>query len=516
MAALAILVLDADSRAGIACIQSLGRLGHAVHLAVRRRNSPAEHSRYCAAVHPQPPAQPLPPAVAWLRYLHERHDFALVIPTTEAACRWLLAIPEDDPLRQRAVLPSDEALHIALDPLAIFALARESGLPVPPVGAPAAPPPGRCIGVQALCDRGRLAWHFVDERLHEWPLAGGDGTLRRAASAESELVEMSRRLLERLRWHGAATVDWRRDASGRLSLEALRPVVSTSLPLAVAAGVDLPGGLLSLVRGRVLPAGPPWRVGHRARHVSGDVRWSIDHRRAGRNDAPSPAEPSAQAAPGWLRGVFGDESWDGWSLRDSAVARSELRALAGGYLRDLVKRFARGGALARARRRHAAIAQALARGKPPSSVIFLCLGNLCRSPFAAAVATPRLHGVTVSSAGFLRHDGRASPARFVETARSFGVDLSAAHARRVSAAQIAGAQLIVCMDLDNLSRLAAEFPDALERTTLLGLFDPDVPPEVRDPYTMPESETRAELERMLAAVDALARAFEASRRRGAA
>ncbi len=510
MAALAILVLDADSRAGIACVQSLGRLGHRVHLGVRRRDSPAEHSRYCSVLHSQPRALPLPPAVAWLHDLHLRHDFALVIPTTEASCRWLLAMPEDHPLRQRAVLPSDDALNIALDPLATFALARTLGLPVPAADAPPARLSGRGIGVQALCDRGRLAWHFVDERLHESPLAGGDGTLRRAASPEPELVEMSRRLLERLRWHGAATVAWRRDASGRPHLEALLPVVSPSLPLAVAAGVDLPCGLLSLVRGQGLPVSPSWRVGHRARHVSGDIQWCIENRRAGR-DARLPAEPPAQAASGWLRGLFGRESWDGWSWRDPGVARAELRALAVGYLRERFRRFARRGALVRARQRHGVVAQALARTQP-SSVLFLCLGNLCRSPFAAAAAAPRLHGVAVFSAGFLRHDGRPSPPRFVETARALGVDLSTARAQRVTAGQVAEAELIVCMDLDNLSRMAAEFPDALERTTLLGLFDPDGPPEVRDPYALPELDTRAELERMLAAIDALVRSFNGSRR----
>jgi protein-tyrosine-phosphatase len=185
-------------------------------------------------------------------------------------------------------------------------------------------------------------------------------------------------------------------------------------------------------------------------------------------------------------------------------------ALAG--LRERFKRSARRGALARAGRRHAAIAQALARTGPPSSVLFLCLGNLCRSPFAAAAAAPRLHGVAVSSAGFLRHDGRPSPAPFVATARALGVELSTARAQRVTAEQIAAAELIVCMDLDNLSRMAAEFPDALGRTTLLGLFDPEGPPEVRDPYALPEQETRVELERMLAAIDALQRTFDASRR----
>lgn len=185
-----------------------------------------------------------------------------------------------------------------------------------------------------------------------------------------------------------------------------------------------------------------------------------------------------------------------------------------GYVREQFQRLVRRGALARVRRRHVAIAQAIARTGRPSSVLFLCLGNLCRSPFAAAAAAaePRLHGVAVVSAGFLRHDDRPSPARFVATARALGVDLSTARAQRVTAVQVAAAELIVCMDLDNLSRMAAEFPAALERTTLLGLFDPDGPPEVRDPYALPEHDTRVELERMLVAIDALARSFDASGR----
>jgi protein-tyrosine phosphatase len=194
------------------------------------------------------------------------------------------------------------------------------------------------------------------------------------------------------------------------------------------------------------------------------------------------------------------------------VALAERRALVMGWFRERFQRFARRGALARARRRHVAITQAIGGTRPPSSVLFLCLGNLCRSPFAAAAAQPRLPGVVVSSAGFLRHDERPSPARFVATALTLGVDLSMARAHRVAATQVEAAELIVCMDLDNLSRMAAEFPAAIARTTLLGLFDPDGPPEVRDPYALPDADTRVELERMLAAIDALARFLDPASR----
>ena len=92
----------------------------------------------------------------------------------------------------------------------------------------------------------------------------------------------------------------------------------------------------------------------------------------------------------------------------------------------------------------------------------------------------------------------------VLTALSLGVDVSPSRARRVTAAQVAAADLIVCMDVGHLDRMAAEFPDALSKTTLLGLFTPDGPAEIRDPYDLSPSATRAVFVEMLQAIDALA------------
>ena len=269
----AILVLDADGRVGLACVQSLGALGHRMHTGVRRLGSATERSTWCHRVHAQPPAEPVQAGVEWLTELDRRFGFTLVFATTEASLRWLRAMPEDHPVRIKAVLPSDESLDAALDKARTSVIARELGLPVPsawelpqtgpttqagstgahgetshepdvpgrayprvlkPVRSkvvigqrlvslsvaivhdaaerastleslrPFTPVqeqawvPGRGIGVEVLYDRGRMAWNFVHERLHEWPLTGGASTLRRAGGPEPELVEMTRRLLARL------------------------------------------------------------------------------------------------------------------------------------------------------------------------------------------------------------------------------------------------------------------------------------------------------------------------------
>jgi protein-tyrosine-phosphatase len=567
-----ILLLDADGRVGIACVQSLGRRGHLVHVGVRRLGSRTERSRWCHRIHAQPPAEPVAAGVAWLTGLDERFGFTLIVPTTEASLRWLRALPEDHPVRRKAQLPADAALDVALDKSTTTRIARELGLPVPAARelpqqeagsplpsdagqAPRAWPvvlkparskvvidgrlvtlavaianddesralmlaswlpytpvqeqawvPGRGVGVEVLYEHGRMAWHFVHERLHELPLTGGASTLRRAAGAEPELVDMTRRLLDRLQWHGAAMVEWRRDDHGVAYLMEINPRLWGSLPLTIAAGVDIPLGLLTLARGEPLPAAPAWRVGTTARNLTNDIQWCLDNLRADRSDARLLTESPWRAAFGWLRALAGREVWDGWLLRDSAVARDEVIGLLHKRFAGLAERIEKRAARARARQHHAALRRdsgALAR--PIGSVLFLCLGNLCRSPFAEAAAAKHLPGMTIASAGFLSHDGRSSPPHVVLAARSLGFDVASARARRVTAAQVAAADLIVCMDASHLDLMAAEFPDAMPRTTLLGLFNPGGPVEIRDPYEMSPSATREVFVEMQQAIEAFAR-----------
>ena len=363
--------------------------------------------------------------------------------------------------------------------------------------------PGRGLGVEVLFERGRMVWHFVHERLHEWPLTGGASTLRRAAGAETALVALTCRLLEHLQWHGVAMVEWRREVGGDTRLIEINPRLWDSLPLTLAAGVDMPLGLLKLAQGAALPT-PKRRIGLVARNLTEDLHWCIAHLRADRRDPTLLTERPWRSVLGWLRPLWGREIWDGWSWHDPAIAGAELAALIRDVTRTLTRRSERRAASAQARRHHAAMKRPGGRlTYPVRSVLFLCLGNLCRSPVAAAAARARLPNVQVESAGFLYHDGRASPPHVVATARLLGLDVSTARARRVTAQQIHAANLIVCMDLSHLERIAEEFPQALAKTTLLGLFSTPEELEIADPYEMAPAATYQVFVKMLAAIDAL-------------
>lgn len=123
-------------------------------------------------------------------------------------------------------------------------------------------------------------------------------------------------------------------------------------------------------------------------------------------------------------------------------------------------------------------------------VLFVCLGNICRSPVAEAVLRRRLealglgHLVEVSSAGLGGwHAGEPPDHRAAAAAARRGFAL-ASRARRVDPAEFDRTHWIVCMDHDNrrgLARLGAPG----ERVRLLRSFVP-LPPgasdEVDDPY----------------------------------
>jgi len=125
-------------------------------------------------------------------------------------------------------------------------------------------------------------------------------------------------------------------------------------------------------------------------------------------------------------------------------------------------------------------------------ILFVCMGNICRSPTAEGVmrALARAAGVdvTVDSAGTGGwHAGELPDPRAIEAAAARGYVLDH-RARQFTLADFARFDLILAMDRDNLAdlrRLAQHAQrDAVPPIQLLRAFDPDSPKgaEVPDPY----------------------------------
>ncbi|MBB3231608.1 low molecular weight protein-tyrosine-phosphatase [Halomonas stenophila] len=108
-------------------------------------------------------------------------------------------------------------------------------------------------------------------------------------------------------------------------------------------------------------------------------------------------------------------------------------------------------------------------------VLFVCLGNICRSPTAEAMFRRHLDEaglaarVEVDSCGIGPwHVGKAPDPRARLAAAERGLDLSALRARQLAADDFARFDYLLAMDQDNLAALEAQRPAGSEAH--MGLF----------------------------------------------
>lgn len=124
-------------------------------------------------------------------------------------------------------------------------------------------------------------------------------------------------------------------------------------------------------------------------------------------------------------------------------------------------------------------------------VLFVCTGNICRSPTAEGVFRHLLHEagldgrIQADSAGTHDyHAGEAPDRRTVACARRRGIDLSGLRARQVRAGDFEEFDLILAMDRGHFARLRLLAPEAArDRIRLFMDFAPaSAAREVPDPY----------------------------------
>ncbi|MEM7438196.1 MAG: low molecular weight protein-tyrosine-phosphatase [Pseudomonadota bacterium] len=141
------------------------------------------------------------------------------------------------------------------------------------------------------------------------------------------------------------------------------------------------------------------------------------------------------------------------------------------------------------------------------SILFVCLGNTCRSPMAEGILRALRPDWRIDSAGTgLRQPGSPPDPRAIAVTSGHGLDITHIRSRPVQTSDFEAFDRIIAMDLRNLSALNELAPPSAQATVSLLLPSGA---EVPDPYEVGGYDSVFEMIR--AACETLAHADETSR-----
>jgi len=536
-----VLVLGNDTFSFLSVIRSLGRHGLRVHVGSCPLNSPSLRSKYVSAVHRLPPYQA--DGVEWvaaLSELLEKHDFDLVVPCHDSEILPLQHHRNDLSDAKNIYLLTSEVFEICFSKRRTYELAAqlgirlsrqrivrslkelesaaaEFGLPIilkPDASASLVNPlakhyvktaytaaelpsvfaslrdhaeiqvqeyfAGKGVGVETLCLEGNILVAFQHERVHE-PIGGGGSSYRKSVPLHRDLLEATRRLMWALRYTGVAMTEFKFNPdTGDWILIEVNSRFWGSLPLSIAAGLDFPWYLYEMLCFGKTDFPTSYKYGVFCRNWVRDYYWLRSLVRSNQGNHGL----GAKGARTSLRRTLVAEVVNALKFKehsDTLVFDDPLPAFV--EIAQLTKEKIEPSLWRLPGSRHRMRTSAEVSIRTARSILFLCKGNVCRSPFAELrLRALRRSYAECQSAGFYPVQGRQPPRPAIEVAMKMGVDLSAHRSRVVNEEMVRNAEAIFIFDRENRRELAARFPECLVKTHYLGALHQNGPLEIDDPY----------------------------------
>lgn len=528
-----VLVLGDDTRSFLAIARSLGRQGIEVHAAPANFSSFALRSRYIARTHFMPFW--MGDGAEWrtaMDALLRAEQFELVIPCDETTLLPLQHHRAEFERLTRLAIPSDRAIQVLFDKHATRELARSLGVAVSPgrlpapgetaeavfaeLGSPVVVKPrrsysveklhsrgkvrivgqatdladmlsglnpdefvyetfrpGRGAGVSVLASGGRLLQVFEHHRVRE---TGAGSYYRVSAPVTPALEGAVATIVAALNYTGVAMFEFRLtdggagQAPGWVLLEVnARPW--GSMPLPVALGVDFPFLWFQLLVDGVEAPRRHYSAGVFGRNLIPDFWSTVQELRRHPRGITAAAGLGALRMLELGRGMTGREVHDVLVPDDLTPGLLEMQAIGGSIAARLTRWLGRHSAGRRIVRARQALVAALGKSHGAPVVLFVCQGNINRSPFAEAALRARLAGtdVEVGSFGMLPQPGRTSPDFAIKAADQRGLELRAHRSRHLASEAAEAATIIFVFDDINARAIENRYP-AL-RTPVLLLSD---------------------------------------------
>lgn len=135
---------------------------------------------------------------------------------------------------------------------------------------------GEEYGVELLYEHGELRAACAHRRIRSLSPTGGASVVKETVEMPKMMGQYARLLLEKLKWHGPAMVEFKVDMLDNTpKLMEINGRFWGSLPLAVYAGIDFPYMVYKMAKGDDIEVAPEHRAGVKSRHLLGDVKHLI-------------------------------------------------------------------------------------------------------------------------------------------------------------------------------------------------------------------------------------------------
>jgi protein-tyrosine-phosphatase len=363
--------------------------------------------------------------------------------------------------------------------------------PIVRIGAAHLGPPlqGDGIGLAVLCRRGSVLWAFQCRRLHELGPGDGVGAYRISEPVDPTLLAQAQKLMRELSWEGAAELQFRRSDAG-YCLTNVSATFADGLPVAVAAGADAPSFLYDLEVHDREDFGAGYRIGARCRHLPSEIAWTRELARPKTVRSISSGRPrTSRVLADMARALSPWEHWDTQSISDLGPGVQELREVSTDLWRSVTYRLARVRQRRRMRRAARHPSEIATRVLAARTILFVCLGNIIRSAFAAGLLGAHSAGrpdLRIRSAGLDAATDHTADPTAVQCARRFGVDLSTHRTRRIDRSAVEEADILLAMELDHVVEICRRFPQYRHKVYLFGCLTDENAPDVADPVYGPQ------------------------------
>ncbi len=364
---------------------------------------------------------------------------------------------------------------------------------------------GYGVGVSVLSNRGDVKAAFAHARVSE-PETGGGSSYRKAIPIEPSMLYACQKFCMHLKYTGVAMFEFKYNPNSKdWILIEINARFWGSLPLAVFAGVDFPAMYAHVLLKKYTPDCLTYNQSVYARNFTADI-YDMQKEFTLLKQKKGSVKAIAQLSKRILsfsRLLTTNESIDSYSWHDQKPFWFEFYDLFKDKLYKLP-------VIKDKKQKNRIIQFQNKLIKQPDNILFICYGNIMRSPFAGKLFQQKIKNtpladIKVNSFGFHQIENRKAKPQCVEMAKRWGINLEEHRSQWLNRSHcIVPNTLIVILDKKNEWLLQSFYPE-VNYISLADLVPKSMGfyHEIKDPYDMPRDYLKKCYQLIDASVDVL-------------